>query len=162
MGWLEENAPGYANLENQERDAIAQFLLLWSLFEAKVLGTHANVGAIIEATERWSANGRLNEETFGLQLEYFRGRYVSGDGFTYHFQHLHLPDNDKLQLVEKVLRDENPNAAEIASVILMIVYRYRNNLFHGVKWAYELRGQFENFTQANLVLQRAIELDGDR
>ena len=34
----------------------------------------------------------------------------------------------------------------------------RNNLFHGEKWLHKLPEQRENFTYANTVLMRAIEL----
>jgi hypothetical protein len=43
---------------------------------------------------------------------------------------------------------------------LMIVGRLRNDLFHGKKWAYELRDQRENFTHANGVLMRILEHHG--
>ena len=52
----------------------------------------------------------------------------------------------------------NADVAEVAAALLIIVYRFRNNLLHGVKWAYEIRGQFENFRHANAVLMQAIEL----
>ena len=44
--------------------------------------------------------------------------------------------------------------------LLMIVWRLRNNLFHGAKWAYGLRDQRENFTHANSVLMRLLERHG--
>ena len=44
--------------------------------------------------------------------------------------------------------------------LLMIVWRFRNNLFHGAKWAYQLRDQRENFTQANSILMRMLEQHG--
>ena len=35
--WLRENAPGFQNLCEEELGAITDFLLLWSLFENKML-----------------------------------------------------------------------------------------------------------------------------
>ena len=57
-----------------------------------------------------------------------------------------------------MLKNDAADTAEVAAALLIIVYRFRNNLFHGVKWAYEIRGQFENFSYANAVLMQAIEL----
>lgn len=57
-----------------------------------------------------------------------------------------------------MLKGETTDVADVAAVLLIIVYRFRNHLLHGLKWAYEIRGQFENFTHANAVLMRAIEL----
>ncbi|CCE97846.1 Hypothetical protein SFHH103_03354 [Sinorhizobium fredii HH103] len=42
----------------------------------------------------------------------------------------------------------------------MIVWRFRNNLFHGEKWAYQLQDQLSNFTNANAVLMRLLERHG--
>ena len=36
--WLEKHAYGYENLSGKERQAIAGFSILWSLFEAQALG----------------------------------------------------------------------------------------------------------------------------
>ena len=60
--------------------------------------------------------------------------------------------------MKKVLACEATEREEIAGAVLIIVYRFRNNLFHGVKWSYELQGQLENFTHANAALMQAIEL----
>ena len=37
---------------------------------------------------------------------------------------------------------------------------YRNDLFPGEKWAYNIQGQRENFAHANSVLMEAIDLNG--
>lgn len=39
----------------------------------------------------------------------------------------------------------------------MIIWHFRNNLFHSEKWAYQLQGQHANFTHANAVLMRLLE-----
>jgi hypothetical protein len=46
------------------------------------------------------------------------------------------------------------------AVVLIIIYRYHNNLFHGVKWEYLLAGQLDNFNHANNVLMKLIERYG--
>jgi len=42
------------------------------------------------------------------------------------------------------------------AALLIVVYRLRNNLFHGEKWAYEMKDQRSNFEQANEVLMKAM------
>ena len=61
-----------------------------------------------------------------------------------------------------MLKGETADIAEIAAGLLIIVFRFRNNLLHGVKWAYQIQGQLENFCHANAVLMRAIELHDRR
>ena len=156
--WLDRYAPGLQALTQEERDAITNFAFLWTMFEARVLGARASANSIVEAVRRWAGNGLLALDTFEQEIAYFRGRYVADGQFTYHFNHLHLRQNDEPVLVKKVLAEEDSAPEEIAAAVLIIVYRYRNNLFHGVKWSYELQGQFENFIHANTALMRAIEL----
>ena len=55
------------------------------------------------------------------------------------------------------MRNEEAQPAERVAAVLIIVYRFRNNLFHGEKWEYQLEGQLENFQQASSVLVQAIE-----
>lgn len=63
-------------------------------------------------------------------------------------------------MVEAVLKGENANLGDTAAALLIVIYRLRNNLFHGVKWAYGIRGQRENFENANALLMSALELHG--
>ena len=156
--WLQEYAPGFQALSEAERRAIAEFLFLWSLFEAKVLNEHGSASVIVASSARWAGNGLLTVETFGQELAYFRNRYVADGQFSHHFDHLQLRRNDMEGLVRRVLNGEDGSLANIAATVLIIVYRFRNNLFHGLKWSYELQGQLENFMHANKALKGAVEL----
>lgn len=158
LEWLYDNAPGFRELSADERNAIMGFSLRWSLFEAKALNTRGNAASILAAASRWAEHGLLTDQTFEPALSYFRNRYYRDGEFTYHFEHLHLRAADRQELVEAVLKKEDGDLMDVAAALLIIVYRYRNNLFHGLKWAYEIRDQYENFTHAYSVLMRAIEL----
>lgn len=46
--WLTSYAPGYGALKPPERDAIAYFCLLWSLFEAQQMANNANAKRICD------------------------------------------------------------------------------------------------------------------
>ncbi|MCU1302009.1 MAG: hypothetical protein JWQ87_2293 [Candidatus Sulfotelmatobacter sp.] len=156
--WLCAKAPGFEALSQEERDAIMHFALLWSLFKASVLGTHASAMSIVQTAKHWEAEGRLDAEALADCLMYFRDRHFQNNEFTDHFADLHFRNNDNRQLVETVLRGENHNVGDTAAALLIVVYRLRNNLFHGVKWAYELREQLGNFTNANALLMLALDL----
>ena len=160
IDWLERNAPGFRELSNDERNVITNFLFLWSLFETKVLDQHGNADTIVKAAKQWTRKGLLTQESFEPQVSYFRNRYYVNGKYTYHFEHLHLRENDLPDLVNKVLQNYDADADELAGAVLIIIYRFRNNLFHGMKWSYELRGQLENFSHANVALMNAIELQG--
>ena len=135
-----------------------EFSLLWSLFEAKALNTQGNAAAILAAALRWTESSLLTADMFEPALTYFRNRYYNGTDFTYHFDHLHLRQTKRPELVRSVLKSKTTDIANVVSVLLIVVYHFRNNLLHGLKWAYEIRGQLESFSHANTVLMRAIEL----
>jgi hypothetical protein len=156
--WLEENAWGFRELFEEERSAIMEFSFLWSLFEAKALNTHGNGDAIVRVSERWQEEGLLTGQTFKSELTYFQNRYWKDGDFTYHFHNLHLRPGNKPDLVKRVLWDETADLSKVAAAVLIIVLRFRDNLFHGLKWAYQIRGQLENFSHANAALMQAIEL----
>ncbi len=63
-------------------------------------------------------------------------------------------------MVEAVLSGVDEDATSQVAALLIIVYRLRNNLFHGQKWTYKLAGQLQNFTHANAVLIKALEVNG--
>ena len=157
--WLERHAPGFSALSAGERSALMHFTLLWSLFEGEVLNAAANVNTIGEVVQRWNRVGALTAGTFSVEVEYFKERYYADDRFNYWFEHLHLERSGNPQVVRDVLSGHDVAPASVATAVLIIVFRYRNNLFHGEKWAYELREQEQNFSHANAVLMRAIDLN---
>ena len=157
ISWLEARIPGFRQLPAVDRAAISNFSLLWSLFEAKALDRNASARRILALTHEWAASQALDAERFDAVLQYFRDRYFPGGQQSHHFQHLHLRGNDNPALVEAVLRGQNNNPADCVGSLLIVVYRFRNNLFHGAKWGYELQGQLQNFTMANDTLMNAIE-----
>lgn len=55
-----------------------------------------------------------------------------------------------------------PPVREKLIVCLLIVFRYRNNLFHGNKWTYRLEGQHQNFEHATQLLLAVIAFEASR
>jgi len=137
MDWLLQKAPGFSALTDTERVATMEFSLLWSLFEHRALGDHASASLIETMAKRWLAAGTLNAATFEPTLSYFRERYFQNGAETHHFQHLRLHKADRPDLVRSVLSGASVGVAEDCAVVFIVVYRFRNNLFHGEKWAYE-------------------------
>ncbi|NIJ42075.1 hypothetical protein FHS78_002368 [Parvibaculum indicum] len=158
--WLEARAPGFSDLPDPDRRAIFDFSFLWSLFEAQIMGNFARADRIRERVDEWSAAGSLNAELYNVELAYFRNRYFAENALTYHFAFLELRPSDHPDLVQAVIDGTNNDPRDRMLALLMIVWRLRNNLFHGAKWAYQLRDQRDNFTHANSVLMRLLERHG--
>lgn len=155
--WLMEKIPGYAALPQPDRDAITNFALLWSLFEARLMENEANATQIAKAVDQWEASATLGAEFYDGELAYFRDRYFQNGDFTFRFENLKLRKSDMPDLISAGVRGDADSPRDRVLTVLLIVWRLRNNLFHGEKWAYELQGQLENFTHANAVLMRALE-----
>lgn len=160
IDWLCTHAPGFKELSNEEREAILHFSLLWSFFEAKSLNTNASASAILALTQNWASQGQLKLEPFENSLAYFQARHFANRLPTAHLDGLALRTNDNPGLVHSVLKGEAMSPSDTVAALLIVVYRLRNNLFHGAKWAYDIRGQLGNFTHANAALMAALETQG--
>ena len=67
-----------------------------------------------------------------------RRRYVANGRFTQHLTHLHLRPADQPILVQSVLDGSNNDPRDQLLAVMIIVWRFRNNMLHGEKWAYQL------------------------
>jgi hypothetical protein len=155
--WLHAKAPGFSQLTKKEQVAITDFSLLWSLFEGRVLSCDCNIHTIRSAVKSWNETGVLDPLLFDEEITYFQNRYYQNGAFTYHFDNLHLKAKNTLPMIRAVLSGEDNDTEHRISTALVVVYRYRNNLFHGVKWEYNLAGQLENFNHANSILIKALD-----
>jgi hypothetical protein len=156
--WLEKTVIGFSLLSGTEREAIKDFALLWTVYEGMVLDASGSAAAIKRAVGLLKSEGRLSLDRVLPMIRYFRDRYFDGIDLTDEFYSLHMRRNDDSNLVERVLRGKSNDDPEMLSAVLIIIYRLRNNLFHGVKWSYGIRGQLGNFQNANAVLMAAIEM----
>lgn len=158
--WIESKVACFRDLREADRQQIFQFLLLWSLYEAKVHATKASANLILAKVHEWSTQGEIDRSRFEAHLEYFRHRYFVKGELSSDFSRLRLQPNNKPDLVKSVLSGATDNTEDCFVVLLIIAYRLRNNLFHGVKWADGIQGQSENFNHANTLLIYALEING--
>lgn len=159
LDWLKQNAPGFPDMSADERKAILDFALLWGLFELRLLNANASIEGMRDMVQQWIADGKVSAETFESALSYFSTRYIEEGKESYRFVHLHLQEKYK-PLVRAVLLRKNKKLDDCCLVVFIIIYRFRNNLFHGTKWTYLLQEQLGNFAHSNAVLMRALELSG--
>lgn len=160
IDWLRAKAHGFNYLSNEEISAILDFSLLWALFESRLLNTEGSARSICDLVDGWQKDGTLDAPSFDPELGYFRQRYFANGAFTDHFDHLHLRRNDQEGVVRAVIDGSDNDPRTRVAAILIIIFRYRNNLFHGVKWQYKLVDQLGNFTAANAVLMKVLDRHG--
>ena len=140
MQWLLAKAPGFQSMPEHDRDAIFNFTFLWSLFEAQIMGGFARANLICAKIDEWHDAGTLDADQYGAELAYFQQRYYAEGGFTHHFSHLHLRPADQPEILESVLDGSNDHPRDRLLTVLMIVWRFRNNLFHGKNGHISFRG----------------------
>jgi hypothetical protein len=157
ISWLEANAQGFRDLSKEERSAVLHFTFLWSLFEGQNLNSYGTAEGIDKFVKARAKKSNLKINEFSTHLHYFRNRYVKNGKFTHHFERLEFRRHDKRNLVESVLIGKTNDLEAVITAMLIIVFRYRNNLHHGLKWAYGLQGQLDNFRIANDLLITVID-----
>ncbi|MDD2003609.1 hypothetical protein [Pseudomonas putida] len=148
VAWISQQAPGFAQLSLEERNAIADFSMIWSFFEGTRLGGSGGMQTIRQFAEAPEAQGIIGGCGINMYLPYLKERYIDGGQFNYRFSHLHVErSNNPPEIIDAL---QNDDASEKTKLIgcLGVVFRLRNNLFHGEKWQYELREQEQNLRKA--------------
>tara|TARA_R110001592_G_scaffold118279_1_gene320662 strand:- start:5338 stop:5832 length:495 start_codon:yes stop_codon:yes gene_type:complete len=155
--YLKNKGMGYEQLSEGERKAISNFALIWTLFEAQLLDEAASAAKIVQKSLEWAGGSGIDDALIEDNLNYFKKRYVEDGGFGYRFHHLHIRKNDKEELVKEVLLGtENAQENKLACC-LIIILRFRNNYFHGIKWAYQFQEQQENFERSCCLLTWCLD-----
>lgn len=157
INWLGRKFPGYATIDEFERQVICDFFFLWSFFEGKFLNKSASIPEIENWTHQLEAARRLNRAPFERAIEHFRRRYFFAGQLNELFDNLKVNAKHR-KYVTDVLSSAKDTDYHVTTGLLIIVYRLRNNLFHGAKWEYDIKYQMENLQQSNAVLIAAMDL----
>jgi hypothetical protein len=141
------------NFDEEDLQNIKNFSLIWNVFEHTICGNNFS----IQSLQLELGNRNIDSNLFQGHLEYFKNRYVNDGVFTHCFQFLHFRTNDRQQLVKEVLLGINNNSNDKILAIAILVYRFRNNLFHGLKEFQYIDQQNQNFEIANSFLTLLID-----
>ena len=118
--------------------------------------TSIEIPASVE-TIKASAFFVLTSDIFNQTLQYLQRRYITNGSTNERFMRLRLRNNDDTTSIQRVLLGLTNNSCDIIKAIIMIIYRYRNNLFHGEKAIASLPMQKDNFINANKFLIACLE-----
>lgn len=150
---------GDEDLQPEMFEVIKDFSLLWSLFEGQIFETNFNVRLLENKIIRWSQENLINSEYFSKVLEYFKHRYFENGEESEHFRRLNFRSSHHESLVRSVLLGQKTDLISLIQAVVIIIYRFRNNFFHGNKWEYRFSGQLQNFTISNEVLVSLLEIE---
>lgn len=152
--WITENMLGGTELRPEATSAVASFTMMWNLFEGVVCRNHANVKEF-ERLAACLADAPVDEGDLGSLedcLAFWSFRYRNPEGFSSRLDGLHFRPNDRREVVEDVLLGNRRDLKDKLLSLMVIVYRLRNNLFHGLKTIDMLNDQVQNLNTASQCL----------
>jgi len=158
--WIAQNTYGGTSLLANARNAVASFTTMWNFFESTICENRASVAAFDRACELFQPDRMSPESIQALNecLAFWRFRYRTPEGFGHRFDGLHFRQGDRRAHVEAVLQGAvmEPKASLLA--LMIIIYRLRNNLFHGLKTLEMLNDQVQNLENASRCLAAILEV----
>lgn len=157
LDWIKEHLHDGGHLDPECLHAVQNFTLMWNIFESLLCDNSASVCKFGLILAKWKVQ-HLPQE-IQQAFAYFQNRYVTTDGFSRHFK-LQFRRNDCREMVENALKSAHNDASTMIYVLLIIIYRLRNNLFHGLKSVSSLNNQTDNLNVAAQALAATIELHG--
>jgi hypothetical protein len=155
--WINNFLSTQTHISKEDIDSILYFSLIWNMFEGFVCNKDVSIQRMEAAVYRLQQRGNLHITDYSDCLNYFTQRYVENGVVNYRFQHLKFRAGDRENHVRDVLEGQQVNEPNILLALLIIIYRYRNNLFHGEKSLHDLPGQKDNFRTANQLLMIFME-----
>jgi hypothetical protein len=157
--WIIANCADAGNLTSETFRVVSGFTLLWNLFENAVCDNEAKVDSFDEIAIAIAEHNQLPDEV-REGIRFWTDRYRDGAGFNFLFKGLNFRPRDRRDHVEAVLSGIRVDAHSQLLAVMIIVYRLRNNLFHGLKDIATLNDQVFNLDTACQVLAAVMRASG--
>ena len=100
------------------------FLFIWAIFEGEACGGYAKINQIKTIKNRFSNINILEIFSF-FQLRYSNNKSK--------FDNLRISEQKIKQRTYNILTSKSPTKDEMTEALLVILFRFRNNIFHGNK-----------------------------
>ena len=149
--WFSDNTAGGSRLTPETQHSIADFTTMWNFFEGNLCRNEGNVTAFESVADRYRPSAEQHQKVCGC-LAFWRYRYTDEEVILPRFDRLEFRARDRRPLVESVLLGKNDEPHDVLLATLIIIYRLRNNLFHGLKSLETLNDQVENLRTATYCL----------
>jgi len=155
--WLADNIQTAYQFGTETYLSIADFCVMWAIFECTELNdTDNSLDELTNVASRVSQHMNSLDEP----LAFWRSRYVENGQINGRFTKLRFSHQPHIELVHRVLLNRTFNTQERIHALLLIVYRLRNNLFHGAKDITTIDGQRNNLDMASKVMRDVITSSG--
>lgn len=162
LEWINQFFDNAVDVQNDGIERVRNFVLLWNMFETFGCNKNANIRTIRIAVENINATVQISNEMLNPFVDYFNDRYFNDNSTSKEiFEGLKFRGGDDIQAKEEVrliLTRQIHESKEVLKGLLFILFRFRNNLFHGEKEVVLLNTQISNFSYANRLLANVLDL----
>jgi len=156
IDWLKQYKM-YGEFDLKRIESILLFSYIWNLFEREICEKNALIKNVSQYIELLNNIDSKTDDMDRL-WKHFQSRYVSGGIATEKFNDFVFNDDCIKSIALTTLTNDNPSLKDKIETILRIVFRLRNNLFHGEKDVSKLYEQNELFSKANEFLSILLDL----
>lgn len=163
LQWIMDFFGNGVDLNIDGIDRVRNFSLLWNIFETYACNKNADINKISTAVDMINERQPIDAGLFPEHIDYFSKRYFNEDLSPKEiFEGLKFrqgeTDQYAKQMVTETLTGVTESPSENLKSLLFILYRFRNNLFHGEKKVVRLNGQIDNFIVANDILTKVLTI----
>lgn len=140
----------------RKRSFIFNFAMIWNLFEDRCMGKKAQISKVNNLVESLISINNLEVDAI---FDYFKDRYKVFDNI-YDTENLLWKEHEYTYrnfVIEK-FRDTQCSHQNKIKAVLYIIFRLRNNLFHGEKDIAIINEQKQTFVLVNKFLMDLITL----
>ena len=130
---------------------LLEFLILWNLFEKRLFNNRFSI------TEAIRKDVKVSSASLDATLAYFKKRYIENGQTNSKFDALSFRRNDKKSNVVNILCGVSDVILNRRTAVQIIIYRLRNNLFHGLKEVETLSSNKSTFLIVNEFLLSCLE-----
>ena len=106
---------------------LLEFLILWNLYEKRLFNNRFSI------TEAIRKDVKVSSASLDAAFDYFKKRYIENGQTNSKFDALSFRRNDKKSNVVNILCGVPDVILNRSTAVQIIIYRLRNNLFHGLK-----------------------------
>jgi len=146
LDWLRQRPDGLQGIDDEMQRLIVDFSLLWMYFEANYLGADGSPDVLMQLAKKLDTPELQDWAGIEHPFKYFQTRYLTDGKPSSHFGDLQLAKKWQ-EIVENGLLAPTSFRQQL-EVCLLIMNRYRNNLFHGPKWLARFEGDRDNLAHA--------------
>jgi len=155
--WIGARQPSLQRYFGEGSQPLLHFALMWNMFEGELCDSAANPAKLKEVSALLAQRGLMTHRSSEAFLKFLQERYWNGKELTGRFQFLRLRSAAEVAVVSEMLSGGTTDPVKVIHALLLVVYRYRNNTFHGLKEIAEVLGGQELFDQSARFLGAALE-----